>query len=165
LTPDPDHFDDTDLIDPDHSDAEITPEMGDNYLSAKIMLPRGGTMVKGGVAVHKRDRDGNPTGLTNSKPILDTRSYIIHFNDGDETELTVNMMAESLYSQCDPDENENILLDEIVDHRCTDLAIKLADQKVVRANGRTYLLPAAFDHWLAIMLSMEGRFIFLGEPG
>ncbi len=30
-------------------------------------------------------------------------------------------------------------LDEIVDHRCTDSAIKLADQKVVRANGKTYL--------------------------
>ena len=59
MTPDPDHFDETDLIDPDYSDAEITPEMGDNYLSAEIMLPRGGTMVKGRVATRKRDRDGN----------------------------------------------------------------------------------------------------------
>jgi hypothetical protein len=50
LTPNPDHYDDTDSIDPDHSDAEITPEMGDNYLSAEIMLPCGGTMVKGRVA-------------------------------------------------------------------------------------------------------------------
>jgi len=49
------------------------------------------------------------------------------------------MIAESLYSQCDPNVHEYVLLDEIVDHRCTDLAIKLADQKVVRANGRTYL--------------------------
>ena len=49
------------------------------------------------------------------------------------------MIMESLYSQFDPDGNEYILLDEIVDHRYTDLAIKLADQKVVRANGWTYL--------------------------
>ena len=163
MTPDPDHYDDTNLIDPDYGNAEITLEMGDNYLSAEIMLPRGGTMVKGHVAVRKRDRDGNPIGLANSNPILDTRSYVVHFNDGDETELTANMIAESLYSQCDPDGNEIILLDEIVDHRCTDLAIKLADQKVVHSNGWTYLLPAAFDHRLAIMLSMEGRFILLGE--
>jgi len=60
LTPDPDHFDDSDPIDPDYGDAEITPEMGDNYLSAEIMLPRGGAMVKGRVAACKRDRDGNP---------------------------------------------------------------------------------------------------------
>ena len=139
--------------------------MGDNYLSAEIMHPRSGTMVKGRVAVRKRGRDDNPIGLANSNPILDTRSYIVHFNDGDKTQLTANMMAESLYSQCDPDGHEYILLDKNVDHRRTDTAIKLADQKVVRANGRTYLLPAAFDHWLAIMLSMEGRFIFLGEPG
>jgi hypothetical protein len=113
--------------------------MGDNYLSAEIMLPLGGTMVKGRIAAHKRDRDGNPIGLANSNPILDTRSYIVHFDDGDQTKLTANMIAESLYSQCDPDGYEYILLDEIVDHRCTDTAIKLADQKVVRANGRTYL--------------------------
>jgi hypothetical protein len=139
LTPDPDHYDDTDPINPDHSDAEITPEMGDNYLSAEIMLPRGGTMVKGRVAARKRDRDDNPIGLVNSNPILDTRSYVVHFNDGDQTELTANMIVESLYSQCDPNGHEYILLDEIVGHRRTDSAIKLADQKVVRANDRTYL--------------------------
>jgi hypothetical protein len=48
-----------------------------------------------------------------------------------------------LYSQCDPDGHEYILLDEIFDHRRTDLAIKLADQKVMRANGRTYLRHSA----------------------
>jgi hypothetical protein len=140
LTPDPDHYDDTkDPINPDHGDAEITPEMGDNYLSAEIMLPRGGTMVRGRVAARKRDRDGNPIGLANSNPILDTRSYVVHFDDGDQTELTTNMITESLYSQCDPDGHEYILLDESFDHRRTDSAIKLADQKVMHANGRTYL--------------------------
>ena len=72
MTPDPDHFDDIDPIDPDYGDAEITPEMGDNYLSTKIMLPRGKTMVIGRIAVRKRDRDGNPIGLVNPNPILDT---------------------------------------------------------------------------------------------
>ena len=139
LTPDPDHFDDTNITDPDYGDAEITPEMGDNYLSAEIMLPRGGTIVRGCVSVHKRDRDSNLIGLANPNPILDTRSYIVNFGNGDQTELTANMIVESLYSQCDPDGHEYILLDEIVDYRRTDLAVKLADQKVVRANGRTYL--------------------------
>ena len=73
LTPDPNHFDDTDIIDPDYGDAEITPKMGDNYLSAEIMLPCCGTMVKGRVAARKRNRDGNPIGLANSNPILDTQ--------------------------------------------------------------------------------------------
>jgi hypothetical protein len=97
LTPDPYHYDDTkDPINSDHGDAEITPEMGDNYLSAKIMLPRGGTMVRGRVAAQKRDQDGNPIGLANSNPILDTRFKVVHFDDGDQTELTANMITESL---------------------------------------------------------------------
>jgi hypothetical protein len=45
LTPDPTYFDDTDAMDPEYGDAEITPEIGDNYLSAELMLPKGGVMV------------------------------------------------------------------------------------------------------------------------
>jgi hypothetical protein len=115
-------------------------------------------MVKGRVAARKRDRDGNPVGLANSNPILDTRSYVVHFDDGDQTELTANMTAESLYSQCDPNGHEYILLDKIVDHRRTDSAIKLSEQKVVRANGRTYLRRPT----IAWQLCCQWKFILLG---
>jgi hypothetical protein len=47
LIPDPEYFDNTNVIDPDYGDAETMPEMGDNYLSTKLMLPKGGVMVKG----------------------------------------------------------------------------------------------------------------------
>jgi hypothetical protein len=36
LTPDPTYFDDTNAMDPEYGDAEITPEIGDNYLSAEL---------------------------------------------------------------------------------------------------------------------------------
>jgi hypothetical protein len=65
-------------------------------------MPKGGVLVKGHVTARKRDREGNPVGHANDNPILDTRSYIVNFDDGDQTELTANMIAESLYSQCDP---------------------------------------------------------------
>ncbi len=55
LTPDPTYFDEAHIIDPDYGNAEITPEMGDNYLTAELMLPRGGTMVKGRGSARKRD--------------------------------------------------------------------------------------------------------------
>ncbi len=74
-------------------------------------------MVKGCVSARKRDRNGNPVRLANSNPILDTRTFIINFDDGDQTKLTANLIAESLFSQCDPDGNQYVLLDEIVDHR------------------------------------------------
>ncbi len=42
LTPDPTYFDNTATADPEYGDAEVTPETGDNYLSAELMLPKGG---------------------------------------------------------------------------------------------------------------------------
>ncbi len=136
LTPDTTYYDDTNAMDPEYGDAEVMPKMRDNYLSAELMLPQGGVLVKGRVTVRKRDQDGNPVGRANDNPILDTRSYIVDFDDG---ELTANMISESLYWQCDPDGNQYILLEEIVDHQHLPTTIKLSDQKIVRANGRTYL--------------------------
>ncbi len=95
LTPDPAYFDDTNTTDPEYGDTEIMPKIGDNYLSAELMLPKGGVMVKGRVTACKRNRDSNPVGCANDNPILDTRSYIVDFDDGDQTKLTTNMIAES----------------------------------------------------------------------
>jgi hypothetical protein len=49
LTPDPTYHDDTDAMDPEYGDAEVTPKIRDNYLSAELMLPKGGVLVKGRV--------------------------------------------------------------------------------------------------------------------
>ena len=48
LTPENIHHEgDVDSIDPDHGDLEVTPEMGDNYIGAEIMPPRGGVLSRG----------------------------------------------------------------------------------------------------------------------
>ncbi len=59
LTPDPTYYDNTATADPEYGDAEVTPETGDNYLFAELMLPKGGVLVKGHVTAHKCNRDGN----------------------------------------------------------------------------------------------------------
>jgi hypothetical protein len=145
LTPDPTYFDDTNAMDPAYGEAEVTPEIGDNYLSAELMLPKGDVMVKGRVTACKCDWDGNPVGHANDNPILDTRSYIVNFDDGNQTELTANMIAESLYLQCDPDGSQYFLLEEIVDHQCLSVAIKLSNQRIVRTDGKTYLKHSTVD--------------------
>ncbi len=132
LTPDYDFFDDDHELDPDHADLEVTPEMGDNYLSAEIPVPQGGTLVKGCVTSWKRDKDGNPIGLANTNPILDTHEYMFTFDDGDETILNANLIAEAMYAQCNSDGNQYVLLDSIIDHRRLDTAIRPSDQKVVQ---------------------------------
>jgi hypothetical protein len=130
---------DADSIDSDHGNLEITPVIGDNYFGAEILLPRGGVLLKGQVTRHKRDADGNPIGQSHDSSALDTQSYIVEFDNNYQTELTANLIAESMYAQCDPDVNQYLLLAEIADHRSMDNSVKLHDQKFVRANGRTYL--------------------------
>ncbi len=66
ITPDYDAFD-ADILDfdPDQGDIEVTPEYGDTYVGAEILLPRGGTLARGHVTDRKRDVDGNPIGTAN----------------------------------------------------------------------------------------------------
>jgi hypothetical protein len=113
--------------------------MGDNYLSTEISIPCGGTLVKGCVASRKQDKDSNPIGLANTNPILDTHKYTFTFHDGDETVLYANLIAEAIYAQCNPDGNQYVLLDSIIDHRQLDTAIRPSDQKVVQPNVRIYM--------------------------
>ncbi len=87
--------------------------------------------MKGRVTSQKRDKDGNPVGLANANPILDTREYTFTFNDGDETVLNANLVAEAMHAQCDPNGNQYVLLDSSIDHRRLDSAIRPSDQKVV----------------------------------
>jgi hypothetical protein len=117
LTPDYDFHDDDHDLDPDHSDVKVSPEMGDNYLNAEISVLQGGTLMKGCVASQKRDKDGKPVVLANANPILNTREYTFTFDDGDETVLNANLIAEAMYAQCDPDRNQYVLLDSFIDHR------------------------------------------------
>ena len=135
LTPKYDPFGETGTADldlgQDQEDLEVTPEAHDNYVGVDLLFPKGGTMSRGRVTARKRDSDGNPTGRANDNPILDTREYTVTFDDGDVTELTANVIAESMYSQCDPYGNQYVLLDSLIDHRRLDTALKLSDQTVV----------------------------------
>ncbi len=95
-------------------------------------------MTKARVTSWKRDVDGNLKGTANDNPILDTREYVVTFDDGDVTDLTANLIAKSMYAQCDPDGNQYVLLYSIIDYQRHDTAIQLSDQIVTRPNGRMY---------------------------
>ena len=98
-------------------DVELpTPEAGDNYVNASLMLPRGNSLVRGTVIGRKRAR-GNPIGNANANPIMDSRVYRVEFDDGDVCKLTDNVIAESMYASCDADGNEYILFDSFVDYK------------------------------------------------
>ena len=116
-----------------------TPEVGDNYVGAQLELPRGDAIMQGRVVKRARDNDGNPIGRSSTNPILDSREYVVEFEDGTDAELAANVIAQSMYAQCDPEGNKYVLLDSITDYRRGPTALSHADQKVTRANGRTFM--------------------------
>ena len=70
-----------------------------------------------------------------SEPYPGYTSYEVEFCGGDLKELASNIIAESMYAQCDVDRNEYLLLEPFVDHRKDDSAFTVEDQKVM-VNGR-----------------------------
>ena len=83
LTPNHDYIETNDY-DPDVGDIEVkvTPEMGDAYVGAEVKIPCGGILKRGKVTSWKQAADRNPTGLADDNPILDTREYVVQFEDG-----------------------------------------------------------------------------------
>ena len=59
------------------------------------------------------------------------RMYEIDFAVGKITELTTNIIAELMYSQCNSDKNECLLLDALVDCQKDSKAISLSDQQII----------------------------------
>ena len=75
--------------------------MGDLYVNAELLLPRGDNMARGCMVCWKHDADGNLIGRSNQNPILDRHLHEVEFPGGEMTELAVNDIAESMYAQSD----------------------------------------------------------------
>ena len=86
-----------------------------------------------------RENDDNVIGRANENPILDTRGYIVEFEDDKQSELAANTIAQSMYAQCDPDRNQYVMFDSIVDFGRSTTALCYADQKFLKADGRYFM--------------------------
>ena len=60
------------------------------------MLPRGDKMARGHVVARSREAKGNVMGRSHTNPVLDTRMYQVESTGDKVTELTPNVIAESL---------------------------------------------------------------------
>lgn len=70
---------DEDEIMPEDDELPDT-EAYDQYITAKMMLPRGETFEKSIVRSRKCDADGIFIGKANANPLLDTRLYKVQFS-------------------------------------------------------------------------------------
>ena len=135
----PEHDDDFDPVEPEAAMPEAddyTPEAYDEYLTAEVLLPNMGNMTRAKVTGRKRNADGDPVGVRNTNPILDTREYEVEFPDGATDVFTANTIAESMYSQVDGDGHAFVLMSEITDHKADGTAVSKDDGFEVTKDGQ-----------------------------
>lgn len=108
----------------------------DQYIGAEVNLPIGGQVLTGRVKERKRDREGNLIGKSHSNPVLDTRTYEVQFPDGQAAEYSANMIAESMFAQCDLEGNQYLLMDSICGHRKYMCAVEKADMYIKQGSNR-----------------------------
>jgi hypothetical protein len=98
----------------------------DQYVGAEVQLSKGNEVVTG--IVKRRKVNGRVTaGKAHANPILDTRTYNVQFPDGSSAEYSANIIAQNMYSQCDSEGNQFLLLNAIVDHESDNTAVKRVD--------------------------------------
>ena len=64
------------------AEEEPTPISFDNYIGGEVTRLGGDEMVLGTVKSQVKDHEGDPIGVANQNPILDTRVYKVEFTDG-----------------------------------------------------------------------------------
>jgi hypothetical protein len=103
---------------PDVDEIERTTDGYDEYVGAQMTFDLGGeTGLRGTVIKRAKGEDGNPIGVRNNNPVLDTRRYTVRLMDGSEQEFAANQIAENLYSQVNEYGQHELLFREIVNHR------------------------------------------------
>ena len=79
-----------------HRILQPMPEVGDLYIGSQTLLPRGDQLARNHVMARSRDSNENVMGRSHTSPILVMRMYQVEFTGSEVTELTTNVIAESM---------------------------------------------------------------------
>ena len=157
LTPEWEFYEDGDgkkgTADAHPESIEPTPEAIDDYVNVNIMIPCGSEMSRERVTGCKRDIGGNTAKRASENPILDMLEYTVQFKDGEVTELTANVIAESMYAQCEPDGIQYVLLDDIIGFVKPTLHSLLE----IKYCCKIKIISASLDCWMENILPMQRR--------
>ena len=78
-----------------------------------------------------QDESGKLVGRKHNNLILNLWTYQVQFPDGEVTEYTANVITENMISQCDPDNNQFLLMKVTTDHCKDQTAVTDADRYVI----------------------------------
>ena len=114
----------------------------DALLLAELLLPNESAdgFIQGTVIKRAKNNSGQPIGTRHADANLDTRRYIFKISNDMERELQHNLIATNMFTQADLEGWQFLLLDEILDYRKLDLAVKKKDATHVGHNGNPHKL-------------------------
>ena len=88
----------------------------DTLLNAEVPINVGDKHTLGTGKKRAQGADGRPIGRRDDNPFLNTHMYEVQMPDGSSRELTYNVIANNLFSQCDSEGRQYQLIFEISDH-------------------------------------------------
>jgi Reverse transcriptase (RNA-dependent DNA polymerase) len=132
---DPEHKTDEYVTIPSTEHDELPgPEL---LINAEVVLPRGDRMEIAKILKRKRNEDGLFIGRKGTSPATDSRIFTVVFKDGEEKDISYNILAEHLYSQIDSEGRQYRLFKEIINHRKNKRALDKADgSRLDKRSGR-----------------------------
>ena len=113
-----------------------TEEAFDTLLNAEVLINVGDEHTLGTVTKQAWGADGTPIGRRDDNPLLETRMYEVWMPNRSSCEITYNIIAENLFSQCNSEGRQYQLIIEISDHRSDDADIKKGDEWIDNKAGK-----------------------------
>jgi hypothetical protein len=104
-------------------------------------------VMSGKVKRWEREHDGSLNGTEHPNPILNTRMYEVEFPDGQVAEYSVNVIAENMYTQCNAEWNQYLLLDEIINWRRDDNTTVTCDDMYVYSHNNNQQYQKTMKGW------------------
>ncbi len=107
----------------------------DALINAEVMLPNGNNMAIAQVVRRGIDNEGRLVGTFNNNPLLNTLLYECEFDDGTTRAYSANTIASNIFMESDVDGFLSSLLYEIVDHKSSGEATKMANKYFITKTG------------------------------
>ena len=119
-----------------HSELGAAKAAGDYLVDSEMLLSVGDRHELARVLYRKCHSNCLPVGTTRKEPAMDTHVYKVRFPDDRTEELATNTIAEVLYAQCDPNGNQYIMFDAIVDYGKNPNVTISRNNQVMIVNGK-----------------------------
>ena len=103
---------------------KYTEEAYDQYITMQVMLTMDDGYRKAKFFGRKRDTGGKSVGSEKINPLLDSRVYTVHFDDGTLHQYAENIIANNMYAKVDDEGGEHILMIDITEYQSNISAVK-----------------------------------------